>query len=380
MSTSPQDLALAGRVLAQVLRARWTGERLDAAAAEAVKPEAFEQIVKLHGVAGVLQLRHASLLQALPPDLLTVLPTLRRRATVLALMQVRALRELVTTLEAAGIATLPLKGLALSWRLYGDIGIRQSGDIDVLVDVDAVPDAVAALLALGYQPTQPLPDRALHWRERMRVVHHVNLQHANGAYVELHWRTDPLRSTSLPRLATLLPTLGRIESGPLQGLRTLPLPALQASLASHACRSRVARWKWGYDLLEIVSTAHPGTRPWSPALHTELDPYTRRTMQMMAAQWSMAVPVSASLRVAGLAAAVEREQLMGRQAASASRGLLLHAGAWAALQDWPARAEYLAWVSTRVSPDVGEAAYSLVARKPWLAPLIRAWAAARRRS
>lgn len=371
----PAGLDAAEALLRQLLRARWTGEAIDGDAAARLPPGAFGRIVQLHGVAGLLQRRHGAQLAALPEALPAELTALRRRAALQALMQVQALRTVVSTLEAAGIATLPLKGLALSWRLYGDVGVRQSGDIDVLVDPDAAPEATALLLARGYRPTQPLPDRALHWRERMRVVHHLNLAHPDGSYLELHWRTDPLRSTSLPRLATLLPALGRIGDGPLQGLRTLPEDLLQRSLASHACRSLCARWKWGYDLLEMVGARTPGTPPWDASVLAAQDAYTGQALRLQAAQWGLMPRSPPGLRLACRAAAAQRRELI--DPASGRRGALLHAGAWASLQDRRARAEYLAWITTRVSPEVGPRAYSLVARQPWLAPWVRAWAALR---
>lgn len=361
----------AEQLLAQLLRARWTGEAV-AASAETVQPQIFRAAVRLHGVAGVLECRHRAQLQQLPPALAEGVSAERRRHVVRSLGQVRACLEAVAALERAGIASLPLKGVALSWRLYGDIGIRQSGDVDLLVDPDEVIAAVPILQALGYQPVLPLPQNRLHWRARMRDVHHVNFTHARGQYLELHWRTDPMRSTSLPRLAALLPRLERIAGGPLRGLYQLPPDLLLRSLASHACRSRCARWKWGYDLLDILSAGHGGASPWDLQVVAAQDAYTRHTLASMAAQLGLGPQrPSPAIALACRAAAVERGQLLGGAPRRFSDGSLLHAAAWAALDGWPARLEYLGWISTRTSPEIGDRAYTLVARAPWLGPLAR---------
>jgi hypothetical protein len=88
--------------------------------------------------------------------------------------------QVVRALEGSGIDVLRLKGTALSERLYGDPGFRQSHDIDVLVARERLDDSVAALQALGYvraggpelpvlqhvlqHPHPEIPDVDLHWR------------------------------------------------------------------------------------------------------------------------------------------------------------------------------------------------------------------------
>src|SRR5579872_4480396 len=53
-------------------------------------------------------------------------------------------------LEATGIEYLPYKGLALAETLYGDIALRQSGDIDLLVRTRDVPRIRDAVAKIGY--------------------------------------------------------------------------------------------------------------------------------------------------------------------------------------------------------------------------------------
>nr|WP_301334409.1 nucleotidyltransferase family protein [Solimonas sp. SE-A11] len=366
----------ARRLLAQLVRSRWTAERLDEGLLAAVRPMDFFQALRLHGLAGLMELRHRQQMLQLPQDLYAQVAEIRRRGTFQALQQAGACLEVAGALEQSGIPVLPLKGVALSWLLYRDIGARQSGDIDMMVDTDHVLPAIEIILRLGYSPATSLPQRSLHWREWMRSVHHINFVHPRGLYLELHWRTDPLKGTSLPRLASLLPQLGRIDEGPLRGLRQLPAVLQQRSLASHACRSRCMRWKWGYDLLEIVSVQQGGASPWRSGLALEQDSYTRHTLAVMAAQLEAdSGPRPLSVRLTSRAATVEQREWMSNKPDGRQRtfvdGLLLHAGACAALAGWPERWEYFRWVVTRTSPEVGEHAYSLAAHAPWLAPLLR---------
>jgi hypothetical protein len=60
--------------------------------------------------------------------------------------------RIIDRLSALGIAVMPYKGLALAEVAYGDIALRQSGDIDLLIrpqDLRRIRDAVREL---GYTP------------------------------------------------------------------------------------------------------------------------------------------------------------------------------------------------------------------------------------
>ena len=216
----------AARLLALLLRARWTGEDGIAAAAVGVAPKALETQLRLHGVAGVLSLRHVEQIQQLPAPLAVAIASTQRRSIPASLKLAGACLTACRALEKAGIPVLPLKGQALSWQIYGAIGVRHSGDIDLLVDPADVPAAIEVMQDTGYQSTLPLPSSPLHWRERMRTVHHLNFRDRDNGGLELHWRTDPLRRTSLPALSRLLPELTLMADGPLRGLRQLPMPRL----------------------------------------------------------------------------------------------------------------------------------------------------------
>lgn len=69
-----------------------------------------------------------------------------------ALFLSREFVRVVDCLSQAGIEILPYKGLVLAETIYGDIALRQSGDIDLLIrgsDLTRVRDAVSQL---GYVP------------------------------------------------------------------------------------------------------------------------------------------------------------------------------------------------------------------------------------
>lgn len=92
--------------------------------------------------------------------------------------------RLSAALTDAGVRTLPLKGPLLGERIHGELGVRVSADIDLLVAPSDLVAAIEVLSELGYrrapraQPPQ-LPRSDLH--ECLRST--VDLPE-----VELHWR------------------------------------------------------------------------------------------------------------------------------------------------------------------------------------------------
>jgi hypothetical protein len=86
-----------------------------------------------------------------PPEVREALEAGRRavaaRNALLAREQVHVLR----VLSAAGLAAIPMKGVSLAQALYGDPGLRDCSDIDVLVGRDRAREALRILRGLGYE-------------------------------------------------------------------------------------------------------------------------------------------------------------------------------------------------------------------------------------
>jgi len=89
-----------------------------------------------------------------------------QRRRIATLLQNRAmldaLRDLLTALGSAGVDVIPVKGLVLTTRLYGDLGIRPAADIDILVRREQLPEARAVLAQIGYRHAARPPYEARH--------------------------------------------------------------------------------------------------------------------------------------------------------------------------------------------------------------------------
>ena len=98
------------------------------------------------------------------------------------------LLRIVDRLEAEAIPVLPYKGPTLACLAYGDIGLREFCDLDILVPRAHLERAATLLQASGYSPLYELTPQATHALLRSGAHYHLVFRAAHT--VELHWRTD----------------------------------------------------------------------------------------------------------------------------------------------------------------------------------------------
>jgi hypothetical protein len=191
-----------------------------------------------------------SLLEALPDGIAGQMARQARATAVRNLQLSGELVRLVGVLEDLGVTVIAYKGPVLAMLLYGDVALRQFGDLDMLVAQDDVARAAAALESAGYSATRadalaldgPLPAEG----QLMFVSEHPRCA------VELHWRVvqrhlrvafefDDLAARSMP-----------IEIGG-RSIRTLAPDDLLLVLAVHHTKHRWERLQWVAEVAELVA-------------------------------------------------------------------------------------------------------------------------------
>jgi hypothetical protein len=93
-----------------------------------------------------------------------------------------ATRRVSAWLAAAGIRSLPLKGPVLAAEVHGDVGMRSTADVDVLVAEGDLDRAAQILVENGFSP--PTDVRRANGLPDLHLV----LEHPELPPVELHWR------------------------------------------------------------------------------------------------------------------------------------------------------------------------------------------------
>jgi hypothetical protein len=110
-----------------------------------------------HGLVPLLAERVKNLDRALvPPEVRERLRELQRAQTLFDLQLTAELFCVLERFAKAGIEALVTKGPALAVRCYGDPGMRQYGDLDLVIRDADIRSATQAMLDLGYQARIPL--------------------------------------------------------------------------------------------------------------------------------------------------------------------------------------------------------------------------------
>jgi hypothetical protein len=238
-----------------------------------------------------------------------------------------AARRLAQALGRAGIRALPLKGPLLAEAVHGDIGLRETSDIDLLVSAAQIDAAVGVLREHGFShPTDirrrnGLPDL------------HFELHHPTLPSVDLHWRVYWYESAFSERLlADAVPgTDGLLRANPADLAASLLLFYARDGFHGVRLASDLAAWwdKNGSGLpprfLEEHAAAYQGI---APALTAAAEAVERVT-GVPAMEWlgEAAAPsrrVSAAARLADWTQDGDRDQMAAN--ISLVGGLLAPAG------------------------------------------------------
>jgi len=106
------------------------------------------------------------------------------------------LSQLVTRLHAQQIPVILLKGAYLAAAVYEQITLRQMVDIDILVPLATLEDAVAIVTGLGYRPLEPIDNLQACLRHHNHLPRFVK---AGGTSIEIHWTiTQPNQTYTIP--------------------------------------------------------------------------------------------------------------------------------------------------------------------------------------
>ena len=111
------------------------------------------------------------------------------RNSLAAMKLMAELIRIARRFDREGIRVISLKGPALGLALYGDLSLRTSKDLDLLVSPGDVDAAEQALIRMGYG--RGFQTGGLTPRQRRHLLekgHHFSYVSDGGVEVELHWR------------------------------------------------------------------------------------------------------------------------------------------------------------------------------------------------
>lgn len=152
--------------------------------------EQFLHLVRHHRVSAIIYVQLKKLNPTWVP--IYVLETLHQEYhnNVFRMLHLSGELESICKLfDEHSISTLLLKGPALAFDLYGDISHRTSRDLDILVDIDQLHEAMQLLQDRGYVAEDIELNVLEGWRWRQ---HHFTFYHPHMKIcIEVHWRLSP---------------------------------------------------------------------------------------------------------------------------------------------------------------------------------------------
>ena len=189
---------------------------------------------------------------SVPREIIDKLAAMARRSRLDGLFRLAETRKIAKLFQGSGIPAVQLKGAPLSQRLYGDPLMRHSMDIDVLVPLAGLGDAVQLLDALGFATQERMPLMSgLRGQMQRRAYHHCMLHNGANVHLELHWRLGTFSEAESNRV------LDDSLADATTGLRVLPQAFEMTYLIAHGTRHYWERLKWLSDIKQALLTIPP---------------------------------------------------------------------------------------------------------------------------
>jgi putative nucleotidyltransferase-like protein len=229
-----------------------TADRIQSRRLHDVDWEAFADLAERHDV---LPLVYRSLHREPNGAPHKVLEAFRRRYERNARKNLRLAFELTRILEclsACGVDAIPYKGPVLAEILYGDVGLRQFSDLDILIRPRDLTRASAAVQELGYKPTHQLTRR-----QEQACMANGYERAFDGPLgknlLEVQWRIVPKFYSIDLEVEDLFERSSSTALDGWQG-RTLSPEDLLLVLCVHAAKHSWVRLSWLCDMARTLQT------------------------------------------------------------------------------------------------------------------------------
>lgn len=223
------------------------------------------QISARHGVLPLLYLAfHDNRSESIPHDVLRSLADSFHRTAIYNYSMTRELLRILDLFKAHGISSLPFKGPIIAYCIWGDLSMRQFGDLDILVSLNDVTRAEELLRGVGYQSDHQLNEgQQAVILESKYHLHFRNPQ--SGCNVEIHWR---LSGSVMPSQVDLDGLWGRAVNVRFFGRNVLTMSKedLLLVLCEHGARHTWDRLTWICDVALLMKSQDmnwPGILKWS---------------------------------------------------------------------------------------------------------------------
>jgi len=217
------------------------------------KPVEWEAVLRLadnHGTSSLLYQSLSRFSDMVPSAVLEALRQRYEKNVYKSLFLTNELRRILDCLEGLGIEAIPYKGVVLSEVYYGDMALRQTGDIDMFVRKGDVGRSKNALRDLGYTTRLGIPEEVL--ENYMASGYEWTFDGPAGPnLLELQWALQPrFYAVDFEMEGLFARAASVMVAG--QAVRT-PCPEdLLLVLAVHAAKHVWGRLIWLCDIAQVL--------------------------------------------------------------------------------------------------------------------------------
>jgi hypothetical protein len=224
---------------------------------EAQSPVDWSTVLDLadrHGTSSLVYRNLSHLPGVVPSSALTLLAQRYQTNVHKSLFLTRELIRILDCLDGMGIEVLPYKGLVLSEMYYGDMALRQSGDLDLFVRKSDVARIKNAVRELGYTVRVPIPEEAE--QDYIASGYECTFDSAAGKNVlELQWALQPhFYAVDFDMEGLFDRTVEVTVAG--RSLKTPSPEDLFLVLSVHAAKHVWGRLIWLCDIAQLLKTGN----------------------------------------------------------------------------------------------------------------------------
>jgi hypothetical protein len=234
------------------------GSSSGAGAAERIRPllekavdwNNVTRLADKHGTTSLLYQNLAAMEAFIPPEPLAALRQKHESNVHKSLFLARELMRVLDRLDGLGIESLPYKGLVLSETYYGDMALRQTGDLDLFARRNDVSRIKSAVRDLGYTPRLSIPANA----EAAYIASGYECSFDSTAgqnLLEVQWALQPRFYAVDFEMDGLFERAVSVEVAG-QTMKTLCPEDLLIVLSLHAAKHVWGRLIWLCDIAQIL--------------------------------------------------------------------------------------------------------------------------------
>lgn len=192
--------------------------------------------------------KHLKKLKGIPPNISQTLQKSQQEIALKNLAHLAKLIKLLNLIEQHGLQAVPYKGPVSAQTIYGDLALRQFGDLDLIIRERDRDQFVDLLLANGYQ-LQSQVNAPL--TSQLAYEYHWHFVSDDGFIVEIHWA---LTYKFMPFPLDIEQLWSRLETVSLGNITVRHLCAEDQLLilSMHGFKHLWSRLVWVCDIAELL--------------------------------------------------------------------------------------------------------------------------------